>query len=128
MNAPIRIIGRIALYGFAIIGIAVVLLIGTAIVKQHAKDRQFVREELLPLAAYIEQFRARSGHLPSAEEFEAWSRNTYPNKGTFYYSHKPDFCRSWGENDKDFLVGAWRGEWIHYYCSWNGRDFADDEK
>ena len=125
-TAVFRNIGRIALYGLAAIGIALLLLVVTATVKQRAKDRQFVREELLPLAAYIDHFRNDTRRLPTDEEFGAWSRETYPDKATLYYSHKPDFCRSWGEDNTDYLVGAWRGEWVHYYCSWNGKDFKGE--
>ena len=43
-----------------------------------------------------------------------------------YYPQKPDFVSDWGTPGRDFLVGAWRGEWMHYYQSWNGKDFAGE--
>ena len=122
----IKMIGRIALYGFAFIGFAVVALIGTGIVTQHAKDKQFVREELLPLATHIEQFRMKSGRLPTDEEFRGWYDNNPQMSAKLYYSHKPEFCRSWGDDGKDFLVGAWRGEWFEYYQSWDKKTFSEE--
>ena len=125
MKIP-KLIGKTALYGFIIVCFAVVTLAAYAMIKQHAKDAQFVREELLPLAAHVDQFRAETGRLPAEEEFEAWARVAYPDKSVFYYVHKPAFCRSWGAENRDFLVGIWRGEWVHYYCSWNGKDFKGE--
>ena len=123
ISTSIKTIGRISLYGFAFIGFVVVALICTAIVKQQAKDKQFVREELLPLADHIEQFRINTGRLPTDEEFKVWDRGS----AKLYYSHRPDFCSSWGEDGKDFLVGAWRGEWFEYYSSWNKKHFMRTE-
>ena len=126
ISTAIKTIGRIALYGLAFIGVAVVAVLGTAIVKQHAKDKQFVQEELLPLATHIEQFRMKSGRLPTDEEFEAWYRNNPQMPARLYFSHKPDFCSSWGEDGKAFLVGAWRGEWFEYYQSWDKKTFSEE--
>ena len=122
ISTAIKTIGRIALYGFALIGFTLVALIGAAIVKQHAKDKQFVREELLPLADHIEQFRINTGRLPTDEEFKIWDQGS----AKLYYRHKPDFCSSWGEDGKDFLVGAWRGEWFEYYQSWDKKTFTEE--
>ena len=122
ISTAIKTIGRIALYGFALIGFTLVALIGAAIVKQHAKDKQFVQEELQPLAAHIEQFRADNGRLPTDDEFKIWDHGF----AKLYYSHKPDFCDSWGEDGRDFLIGVWRGEWFEYYQSWDKKTFSEE--
>jgi hypothetical protein len=103
-----------------------VSLAAYATIKQHTKDRQFVRDNLLPMARHVEEVRRTTGRLPTDDEFKAWADATYTNKMIVYYQHRPDFCRTWGRDGQAFLVGTWRGEWVQYYCSWNGKDFASE--
>ena len=126
MRRLLKSIGKTALYGFAIIGVVFVSLFGYAMVKQHAKDQQFIRDNLLPIARHVEELRHKTGRLPTDEEFGAWSEATYENKMIVYYQHRPDFCRTWGKEGEAFLIGMWRGEWVQYYCSWDGKDFKGE--
>lgn len=126
MRKVLKLIGRFVLYGFAIIGVAAVSLVAYATIKQQAKDRQFVRDNLLPIARHVEEVRRTTGRLPTDKEFTAWSEATYDNKMIVYYQHRPAFCRTWGKEGEAFLVGMWRGEWVEYYCSWNGKHFAGE--
>ena len=119
MTKVLKRIGKIAVYGFAIIGVAVVSLAAYATIKQHAKDRQFVRDYLLPIATHVEEVKRTTGKLPTDEDFTAWAEATNTNRMIVYYQQRPDFK----EGDA-FLIGAWRGEWVEYYCSWNGKSFA----
>ena len=43
-----------------------------------------------------------------------------------YYPQKPPFVSEWGTPGRDFIVGASRGQWMHYYQSWDGKDFAGE--
>ena len=93
---------------------------------QARKDRQFVEAKLLPLAGFVTAFRDANGHLPTQAEFAGWADRTDGNAKVEYYPQKPDFVADWGTPGHDFLVGSWRGQWMHYYQSWNGKDFAGE--
>ena len=92
---------------------------------QKPRDQIWVTTEILPLVEYVEQFREERGRLPSEEEFRIWSDSEYENQLTNYFPTKPDFVRDWGELGHDFIVGRWRGEWVHYYSTWDKRNFSD---
>ncbi len=112
-----------ALAGFAII--AYIVLTISLYPDQRKRDQEYVKGQLLPIANHIIAFRDSHGRLPSDSEFRKWSDVTYENKLIDYYTEKPKFIQDWGKPGFDFLIGTWRGEWIHYYCSWNGHDFPD---
>ena len=110
---------------------AIVLVAGAGFVAfvlaaQSRKDREFVRSNLLPLARGVETLRDARGRLPTAAEFTAWASQANGQKKVEYYPQKPPFVSDWGRPRHDFIGGAWRGEWMHYYQSWNGKDFAGD--
>ncbi len=125
MNRTTKIIGKIALWLFAASVISVCGLFAWATVKRSEKDREFPSSMLVPIARHVEQVKYELGRLPTTDEFRAWADKEYENKLIEYYPSRPDFCKSWGKQGDAFLVGAWRGEWIHYYCSWNGKNFAE---
>jgi hypothetical protein len=85
---------------------------------------EFVSAKLLPLAQFVENFQIKNGRLPTNEEFEEWSNDHFSQQGAWYYYEKPIFMNQWGIPGKDFVVGAWRGEWIEYYQSWDKKSFA----
>jgi hypothetical protein len=101
-----------------------VVLFG-AFLYQQPRDREFVQSRLMPLVNHVESFREREGRLPSVEEFSNWAELEYENKALSYFPEKPDFLSDWGTPGEDFVVGAWRGEWNHFYSTWNGADFSD---
>ena len=107
--------------GVALVGFAVFVL-GT----QTPKDKEFVRLNLLPLARHVETFRDTQGRLPTGPEFNSWAAKAFANKAVEYYPQKPLFVSGWGTPGRDFIVGAWRGQWMHYYQSWDGKDFAGE--
>jgi hypothetical protein len=90
------------------------------------RDREFVASHLLPLVHYVEVFRDSHERLPTTQEFEQWAQRTYDNKALWYYPEKPDFISDWGTQRRDFVVGAWRGEWVQYYRSWDHKTFEGD--
>ena len=92
---------------------------------QKPRDQIWVTTRILPLVDYVEQFREERGRLPSEEEFRSWSDSEYENHLIDYFPTKPDFVRDWGEPGHDFIVGRWRGEWVHYYSTWDKRSFPD---
>ncbi len=110
---------------------AIVLIAGAGFVAfvlaaQSRKDREFVRENLLPLAHGVETLRDAQGRLPTGAEFAEWAAKAAGQKRVEYYPQKPPFVSDWGTPGRDFIVGAWRGGWMHYYQSWNGKDFAGE--
>src|SRR5260221_8447348 len=94
--------------------IVVIILIFFASFKQSERDKIFVKEDLIPLANYVEDFRNSKGRLPTEEEFNSWAETNFENKAVWYYTNKPPFMKNWGTPGKDFVVGAWRGEWTQY--------------
>src|SRR5689334_17191381 len=77
------------------------------ILKQERKDRAFIREELIPLAGFVESFRESHGQLPTETEFQEWAKKTYAGeKAVMYYCEKPEFMSDWGRPGRDFVVGA----------------------
>jgi hypothetical protein len=108
--------------GLGMVMLGIVLL---ATVKQSDKDQAFTKESLIPLASYVEGFRNSKGRLPTEEEFNSWAETNFENKAVWYYTNKPPFMKNWGTPGKDFVVGAWRGEWTQYYSSWDKKDFSE---
>ncbi|WP_353568556.1 hypothetical protein [Haloferula sargassicola] len=97
-----------------------------ATLKQSRKDRAFVETELVPLARYVEGFRDSQHRLPSEDEFKRWADTNRENKAVWYFTERPSFMSDWGTPDRDFVVGMWRGEWVQYYRSWDGKSFDGD--
>jgi len=97
-----------------------------ACVAHSRHDREFVDSRLLPLARFVVGFREAQGRLPTGVEFNDWAVKADDKVRVEYYPKKPDFVSEWGTPGRDFIVGAWRGEWMHYYQSWNGKDFAGE--
>lgn len=117
---------RIRLAG--IVGSAILLLsifLVGGYLYQRSRDREFVKARLMPLVGYVESFRAKEGRLPSTDEFSRWADIACENKAVCYFPQKPAFLSEWGIGEKDFVVGAWRGEWYHFYSSWDQDDFSD---
>ena len=108
--------------GFGVVAIAVVVLLSF---KQSEGNKVFAKENLIPLANYVEGFRDSKGRLPTEEEFNIWAETNFENKAVWYYTNKPPFMKDWGTPGKDFVVGAWRGEWTQYYSSWDKKDFSE---
>jgi len=108
-------------------GLGIIFVIAFALLasKQSAKDETFTKENLIPLASFVEKFRDSKGHLPSEVEFNSWAETNFENKAVWYYTNKPNFMRTWGISGKDFIVGAWRGEWIQYFSSWDKKSFSE---
>ncbi len=104
----------------------VVVLVLLALSRQKARDREFVQAELVPLAQFVTSFREAHGQLPTEEEFKEWTAKNRAPGPVEYYPQRPGFVSEWGTPGKDFLVGAWRGKWMVYYQSWDGRDFAGE--
>lgn len=90
---------------------------------QRARDADWVQGSAMPIVDYVVTFRKDKGRLPTEIEFRTWSDIAYENKLIDYHSKKPDFIDDWGKEGHDFLVGVWRGEWIHYYSTWDDRNF-----
>jgi len=125
MTRRFSTIGKSLICFFAVIGFAMCGLFTWAVIKQAAKDREYATTTLLPIANHVEQMKRELGRLPTTDEFRIWADKEYENKLIEYYPSRPDFCKSWGKEGEAFLVGAWRGEWVHYYCSWNGKNFSE---
>ena len=106
--------------------LSVVCLAAIAATRERSRDREFVQAELTPLAGFVTSFRDEHGRLPTDAEFKAWAEKNRPGRRVEYHSQKPGFVPEWGTPGKDFLVGAWRGEWMTYYQSWDGKDFAGE--
>ncbi len=94
-------------------------------IDQRMRNHEFVRDHLIPIADYVVDFRTSYERLPSEEEFRKWSNAVYENKLIDYHIKRPSFVNDWGKDGHDFLIGMWRSGWIHYYRSWDGRDFPD---
>ena len=105
--------------------IALAAVIGL-LYNERVREEKFTRTDILPLANFIEGFRSTNQRLPTVGEFKEWSEQHYPNQATWYYPVKPSFVHDWGRAGHDFVVGKWRGEYIHYFCSWNRRALKGD--
>ena len=106
--------------------VLVACLVAMAMSRERARDREFVQAELLPLAQFVTSFRDANGRLPTGAEFKEWAGKNRPARQMEYYPQKPGFVSDWGTPGRDFLVGAWRGQWMLYYQSWNGKDLAGE--
>ena len=104
----------------------VACLVAVAVAHGRTRDRAFEQAELLPLARFVTSFRDAQGRLPTEAEFKEWAGKNRPANPVEYYPQKPGFVSEWGTPGKDFLVGAWRGQWMLYYQSWDGKDFAGE--
>jgi len=107
-----------------IVAIAVGCSIWWSEADQQRRNHDFASQEIRPLARWIIDFRETNHRLPTEKEFRDWSDKEYYNKLIDYFLTRPKFCRKWGKDGTDFIVGMWNGSWIHYYCSWDGSDFA----
>jgi len=94
--------------------------------RQSLEDRSFVKANLQPLAEWIITFRDANQRLPTNEEFAKWADGNHKNKAVWYYPKMPVFMSEWGDAKRDFVVGAWRGESVLYYRSWDGMTFDGD--
>ena len=91
----------------------------------RAKNEAFKREHLLPLAQFVIDFREKNKRLPTRREFLNRPRPNPNRAGDFYGTKSPDLW-FWGKEGVDFIVSDWRGEWMEYYQSWNGKVFIRD--
>lgn len=113
-------------YSCGAIMLLLVLLVVSMTLKQERENRSFIHSELVPLASFVESFRDSHGHLPSDTEFREWADKAYAGKeAVLYYSIKPKFMSDWGTPGRDFIVGAWRGEWFDFYRSWDKKDLRN---
>ncbi|HEV2693126.1 MAG TPA: hypothetical protein VG347_09555 [Verrucomicrobiae bacterium] len=121
-----RLIWRWWAYFCGVVVLLLICLYVVATLKQSRKDKVFTEAELVPLASYVETFRDSQHRLPSDAEFQAWASTNRENKAVWYYTKKPSFMSDWGSPGRDFVVGAWRGEWTEYYRSWDKKTFDGD--
>ncbi len=91
---------------------------------QRTRELEFTQQNLLPIAAWVETYRKANDGLPTEWEFREWADSEYENKLIEYYSEQPKFVNTWGVVGHDFVIGMWQGDWVHYYQSWDGKDFA----
>ena len=78
------------------------------------------------MVRFVTSFRDAHDRLPTDAEFKEWTEKNLSAIRVEYYPQKPGFAPEWGTPEKDFLIGAWRGQWMLYYQSWNGKDFAGE--
>src|ERR1039458_5353390 len=121
-----RSIWRWWAYFCGVVVLLVICLLVLVTLKQSRKDKAFTEAQLVPLASYVEAFRDSQHRLPSDAEFQAWASTNCENKAVWYYQTKPAFMSDWGSPARDFIVGAWRGEWVQYYRSWDKKTFDGD--
>jgi hypothetical protein len=97
--------------------------------EQIAKDKAFVKEQIVPAVNFVEGFKTEYKRLPTQEEFIKWEKEYNNENAESIYT---EYIRSKSEitgNDihkfkntdfsKDYAIGVWRGEWMKYYFSWN---------
>jgi predicted membrane-bound mannosyltransferase len=121
-----RAIWRWWAYFCGVVGLLLVCLLVFVTLKQSRKDKAFAETQLVPLASYVEAFRDSHHRLPLDTEFQAWVSTNRASDLAWYYFEKPSFMSDWGSPGRDFVVGAWRGEWIEYYRSWDRKTFEVD--
>ena len=107
---------------------------------QINSDKKFIEEEIKPSVEFVKGFKTKNARLPNYREYYTWHRDFYkdyssdltqqvdsliPGLGTSQYIRKLSDVISNDHNkfknvdwEKDFAIGAWRGEWTEYYFSW----------
>ncbi len=99
-------------------------LVGVGMSRARVRERDFIQARVQPLAGFVTSFRDAHGRLPTEADFREWVEKNPQPGAVEYYPQRPDFVADWGTPGRDFLVGAWRGQWMLYYRSWDGKDFA----
>ena len=108
---------------------ALALLLGLSTfgsgVDQTIEHSRAIEKSFQSASQYVVSFREQHGHLPTAQEFEAWT-NTFPSKpynpnGMWLQvdSFPEESLNKFGAAPNgSFLLVYWRGEWAEYYASW----------
>lgn len=109
--------------------------------RQIEKDKRFVETKIKPSVDFIKTFKKSFNRLPTNREFYSWERDYYKDYSSDLNQQvdslipdfgKVNYIRHYsnilGDNEdkfrnvdwtKDFAIGAWAGEWMEYYYSWN---------
>jgi hypothetical protein len=121
----VRSVWKFWAYFCGVIGLLVVCLVVYVTLQQSRNEHAFVQSHLLPLVQFVASFRESHHRLPTDDEFQKWASKSDTMIGAQYFSKQPSFMKDWGVADRDFIVGAWRGEWMEYYRSWDKAVFED---
>ncbi len=124
--AAINFVWRWWAYVCGAVALSMACVVAVALSHERVRDREFVQAQVLPMVQFVTSFRDAHDRLPTDAEFKAWTEKNPPAGRVEYYPQKPDFAPGWGTPGKDFLVGAWRGQWMLYYQSWDGKDLAGE--
>lgn len=83
--------------------------------KDNKRNHVF-ETELQPIIARVDTFINERHRLPDYQEFQGMSGD-----GNFTLRNRMHkYARSKGATHEcDYMVGVWRGEWLHYYKSWD---------
>ncbi len=103
-----------------------VVVLAGVVAAEAARNRTWVKANLLPLVHEVEGQRDRLGRLPTTHEFQAWARQAHPDEVLELQSAPRDSRTAWGTLGRDFVVGKRQEAWMHYYQSWNGEDYSGE--
>ncbi|MDB5339051.1 MAG: hypothetical protein JWN70_4670 [Planctomycetaceae bacterium] len=75
--------------------------------------------QLQPAIRYVEAYLKEHRGLPTESDF------IQANEGNAFFilrRHTDKYAASKGaKSPNDYMIGVWRGEWFHYYKSWDHR-------
>ena len=117
----------IVLLGIGLFCAAVTLPVAIMGVNQTMGNSKQIAVEFRKAATVVEAYRKRHGHLPTNDEFSAWSDRQPEQRGT-YFIIKPgedefgvEAVRQLGRPKGEYFIGMFRGEWNEYYEPAGGR-------
>lgn len=111
----------IVVLGIGLFCAAVTLPAAIMGVNQTIENSKQIAAEFQKAATVVEVYRERHGHLPTNDEFSAWS-DRQPEKRGPYFIVKPgedefgeEAVRQLGRPKGGYFIGMFRGEWMEYY-------------
>src|SRR4051794_5646332 len=100
------------------IAMAIGLLLCSCGKDRNSRERE---AELRPVIQYVDAFIGTSHRLPTDQEFQEAARKHGWNGTALVIRDKayPYAASHGAKSNLDYMAGAWRADWYHYYKSWD---------
>lgn len=98
---------------------------GLVLIPHTVENGREIEKAFSAASSWVDSFNQIRGHLPSSEEFAAWTSSQPDNafKDMRLLAKQPEFpsqvIKSFGQPAANsYVLETWRGEWFEYFASW----------